>query len=279
MHQQTRHHGYSTSYISFRRCISICLELLLCVCFCRVLRSIPIILRLPSNHPFRLINMGHAPSSPCLSCAVECSNAFEHRLVSGPPSFHSKTADGSGNDIHASSSQNDLAASRRQSIGPPPYTGSFILPPNSPPIYDVMLTTEPLEHPHSSPSINFSAAEKSMVLRDPHLNHNPTRLLSLINCIVENLPKLYVRIRGVSLEGFHRRTDFDVKIDLTKLYTSRGSSSRMGEVRTIGSGVLGYRGRAKKSVLPEITDLDGLEKWVKMYCEDSSRSKRCVLLL
>jgi hypothetical protein len=65
--------------------------------------------------------------------------------------------------------------------------------------------------------------------------------------------------------------DFDIKLNAMNLIIPEGEKGRMNYIQTIPDGEVGHRGKTKQSSGPS---LEGLEQWVRSYCEDDASIKQ-----
>lgn len=64
--------------------------------------------------------------------------------------------------------------------------------------------------------------------------------------------------------------DFDLRCNMMRLLAPDGEKERMNYIHTMPQGEVGWRGRSKKSVEP---GLEGVESWIRCFCEDDSMAK------
>jgi hypothetical protein len=117
------------------------------------------------------------------------------------------------------------------------------------------------------PSFKLSSDQKTITSYDLALNTQRTALLTLIQKLAYMPPKPQIRITGGSFNDL----DFDIKLNMMNLIIPEGEKKRMNYIQTIPDGEVGWRGRTKKMAGP---NLEGLEQWVRNYCEDDASIKQ-----
>jgi hypothetical protein len=117
------------------------------------------------------------------------------------------------------------------------------------------------------PSFKLSEDQKTITSYDVVLNTQRTALLTLIQKLAYIPPKPQVRITGTSGGD----VDFDIKLNIMNLIIPEGEKQRMNYIKTIPDGEIGHRGKTKQTAGP---CLEGLEQWVRNYCEDDASIKQ-----
>jgi hypothetical protein len=157
---------------------------------------------------------------------------------------------------------------------PPPYSGPSGLPAQQQTLSTVTVPRLPKLNyslycpPHFKPS-----AGGTITTNKPEPNVYPVVLNSLIQTQATVPPKPQIHVRGVTRGG---KVDFDIKLNMMWLLVSENSGVGRSEgwnyLKVVDDGEVAWRGELKESTEPKISD--GIEEWVKRYCQDSSAIKQ-----
>lgn len=161
---------------------------------------------------------------------------------------------------------------------PPPYSG-----PSSAPSVSTTTPSAPRLFPglpklnyslYAPASFKLSSDETTITSTKPELSTYPVSLNSLIQYQATIPPKAQICIKG-SRSISH--VDFDLKLNMMSLLVGdTDQRERWSYLKVVDDGQLAYRGGLKESTEPRLPD--GINAWVRRFCDDKASIKQSVLL-
>ncbi|CAG8951805.1 hypothetical protein HYFRA_00005609, partial [Hymenoscyphus fraxineus] len=183
----------------------------------------------------------------------------------------------------ASSSRYPEVQQDEGSHKPPPYSGPATpVPPTIQTLESQQAPQRQAQQSTGIPKLDYSLYipqtftlsedQTTITSHDKQLNTQRTSLLSLVQRLSSVPPKPEIRIIGKSTGA--EIVDFDLRLNMMRLFVPDDERQRMNYIHVMPPGENGWRGKTKKSTEPA---LEGLESWVRRYCEDDTVAKEFVL--